>query len=381
MERTIISFDYAIKNVLRDKANFDILSGFLTELLEKNVTVQEVLESEINPTIPATIDKKTGKTGKVRNVRNTGKVSRIDLKAKIDDGELAVFEIQYLDKVDFMGKILFNACKAVVEQIKIGKKYDIKKVYSINISYYGLNAEDEYVFTANLKEFKGIHYDEVIPFSQNLDPRGAPKHIHPEYFLILPYNFENEEERQMKNKNRKRDFVPKKPSKSKFDEWVYVLKNSVVKSEFTAAGIQAAGEKLDMLNMTPQQKAEYEAELIALADRKSEMQTAELKGEKRGEKRGEKKGEAKGLKKGLKKGETIGMQKGEAIGMQKGEAIGLEKGEAIGLEKGEAIGLEKEKKETIIRGHNNGLSIDTIAKITDLSNEQILKILKENGLI
>jgi len=156
----------------------------------------------------------------------------------------------------------------------------------------------------------------------------------------------------MKNINRKRDFVPKKPSKSKFDEWVYVLKNSVVKSEFTAAGIQAAGEKLDMLKMTPQQKAEYEAELIALADRKSEMQTAELKGEKRGEK----KGEAKGLKKGLKKGEAIGMQKGEAIG------------------------LEKEKKETIIRCHNNGLAIDIIATITDLSNEQILKILKQNKL-
>ena len=51
MERPIISFDYAIKDILRDKANFDILSGFLTELLEKHVTVQKVLESEGNTTI------------------------------------------------------------------------------------------------------------------------------------------------------------------------------------------------------------------------------------------------------------------------------------------------------------------------------------------
>ena len=69
MERPIISFDYAIKDILRDKANFDILSGFLTELLEKPVTVQEVLESEGNPAL-----------------------SRLDLKAKIDDGERAYYE-------------------------------------------------------------------------------------------------------------------------------------------------------------------------------------------------------------------------------------------------------------------------------------------------
>ena len=326
MERTIISFDYAIKGVLRDKANFDILSGFLSELLEKPVIVTEVLESEGSPTIPAPIETKKGKTGKVRNVRQTGKITRLDLKARIDNGELAVFEIQYLDKVDFMGKILFNACKAVVEQINTGKKFDIKKVYSINISYYELGAEDEYVFTANINEFKGIHYDEVIPFSQKIDPSAdAPIGIHPEYFLILPNNFEEEDERIRNNKHRSRAFVPKKPSKSKFDEWVYVLKNSVVKSEFTAAGIQAAGEKLDMMKMTPQEKAEYEAELIAQAARITEIQTAKMEGEEKGR--------------------------------------------------------IDEKIEAAIRGHNNGFSIDAIAKFTDLTTDQVTEILNNNELI
>ena len=354
MERTIISFDYAIKDILRDKANFDILSGFLTELLEKQVTVMEVLESEVNPTVPASIEGKAGKTGKIKKVRKTGKVSRMDLKAKIDDDEIAVFEIQYFDKVDFMGKILFNACKTVVEQIKIGMKFDIKKVYSINISYYGLDAEDEYVFTANLNEFRGIHYDEVIPFSQKLDPNSdAPKDIHPEYFLILPNNFEEEDERKRKNKNRKKDFVPKKPTKSKFDEWVYVLKNSVVKSEFTAAGIQAAGKKLSILKMTPQQKAAYEAELMAMAAQKSELQTAEMKGE----------------------------AKGEVKGVAKGLAKGLAEGKEIGRAEGKEFGVQKEKVDTVIRGRIKGLSIDTIADVTDLTPEQIIKILKENGLM
>jgi predicted transposase/invertase (TIGR01784 family) len=122
MEREIISFDYAIKDILRDKANFDILSGFLTEMLKKPVNVEEILESEGNVSDPGS------------------KVNRLDLKAKIDDGEIAVFEIQYFDYIDFLGKVLFNACKAVVEQVSSGKLFDVKKVYSINIAYFNKRA-------------------------------------------------------------------------------------------------------------------------------------------------------------------------------------------------------------------------------------------------
>jgi len=247
MERTIISFDYAIKDILRDKANFDILSGFLTELLCKPVSVQEILESEGNPGKPK------------------GKTNRLDLKAKIDDGELAVFEIQYQDQIDFIGKVLFNTCKAVVEQVSSGKPFDVKKVYSINIAYDEIGANKEYVFVARLNEFKGTHFDETIPFAQNLDPlsKGVRRDIHPEYFLILPYKFDEK-------------------IRSKFDEWVYVLKKSSVKSDFTAAGIQAAGEKLDVLKMTPEERAEYERVQQELINQKTQMLTAEIKGVEKG---------------------------------------------------------------------------------------------------
>jgi predicted transposase/invertase (TIGR01784 family) len=327
MEREIISFDYAIKNILRDKANFDILSGFLTELLNKPVSVQEILESEGNT---STID---------------GKVNRLDLKAKIDGGEIAVFEIQFFDQIDFLGKVLFNACKAVVEQVPSGDLFDIKKVYSINIAYYGMSAKKEYFFVANLTEFKGVNFDEVIPFSQNLDPRSkVRKDIHPEYFLILPKKF-NETNEKMKEASR-----------NKFDEWVYVLKHSSVKNDFTAAGIQAAGEKLDVMKMTPEQRAEYERNKITDMSQKSQLYTAELKGEKRG------------------------LKEGKKLGLEKGEKLGLEKGEKLGLEKGEKLGLEKEKEQTVIRGFHNRLSIDIIAEISALSPVHVLKILQKNGL-
>ena len=45
---TLIRFDWAIKKLLRDKANFGILEGFLSELLGYDVFIIEVLESESN---------------------------------------------------------------------------------------------------------------------------------------------------------------------------------------------------------------------------------------------------------------------------------------------------------------------------------------------
>ena len=35
-ENKLVRFDWAMKNILRDKANFDILEGFLAALLDDN---------------------------------------------------------------------------------------------------------------------------------------------------------------------------------------------------------------------------------------------------------------------------------------------------------------------------------------------------------
>ena len=34
-DRTLVSFDWAMKRILRDKANFDVLNGFLSTLLNE----------------------------------------------------------------------------------------------------------------------------------------------------------------------------------------------------------------------------------------------------------------------------------------------------------------------------------------------------------
>lgn len=47
-KRKLISFDWAMKKLLRSKANFEILEGFLSELLKEDIRIQEILESEGN---------------------------------------------------------------------------------------------------------------------------------------------------------------------------------------------------------------------------------------------------------------------------------------------------------------------------------------------
>jgi len=44
MSRKLISFDWAIKKILRSKANFGILEGFLSELLFTDIQIVDILE-------------------------------------------------------------------------------------------------------------------------------------------------------------------------------------------------------------------------------------------------------------------------------------------------------------------------------------------------
>lgn len=48
MSKKLIRFDWAIKRLLRNKANFVVLEGFLSELLFENIIIEKILESESN---------------------------------------------------------------------------------------------------------------------------------------------------------------------------------------------------------------------------------------------------------------------------------------------------------------------------------------------
>ena len=46
--KSLIRFDWAMKRLLRNKANFGILEGFLSELLKEDIKIENIIESESN---------------------------------------------------------------------------------------------------------------------------------------------------------------------------------------------------------------------------------------------------------------------------------------------------------------------------------------------
>lgn len=70
MGRKYISFDWALKRLLRDKANFDVLEGFVSTLLGDKIKIHRLLESESNKD------------------REEVKMNRVDILAENTKGEL-----------------------------------------------------------------------------------------------------------------------------------------------------------------------------------------------------------------------------------------------------------------------------------------------------
>jgi len=52
--RKFVSFDWALKRLLRSKANYEVLEGFLSELLKEDIEILEIFESEVTETVPGT---------------------------------------------------------------------------------------------------------------------------------------------------------------------------------------------------------------------------------------------------------------------------------------------------------------------------------------
>ncbi len=46
MGKKLVRFDWAIKRLLRNKANFVVLEGFLSELLFDDIKIEQILESD-----------------------------------------------------------------------------------------------------------------------------------------------------------------------------------------------------------------------------------------------------------------------------------------------------------------------------------------------
>ena len=199
--RRLISFDWALKRLLRSKANFGILEGFLSELLRDDIKIVEVLESETN---------KEGATDKH---------NRVDLKVRNARDELLLIEVQYEREWDYLQRILFATSKTLVEHLNEGEPYAaVPKVISVNILYFDLGEGEDYVYVGRTS-FRGLHNEDALalsPQQQALFPeRTEAGELFPEYYLIKVNQFDD-------------------TARDRLDEWIYFLKNEEIKDEIAS---------------------------------------------------------------------------------------------------------------------------------------------------
>ncbi len=310
----LIRFDWAIKRLLRHKANFGILEGFLSVLLKEDITIRQILDSESN------------------KEKANDKYNRVDILVEDSKGELIIIEVQNSKEYDYFHRILFGTSKVITEHISEGEPYSIvKKVISITIAYFDLGQGEDYVYHG-INIFKGIHKGDILSLAdrqKELYRRDEVHQIFPEYWLLKVGQFDD-------------------TIQDKLDEWIYFLKNGKVQDDFTAKGLNEAKERLNEMKLSEDDRKAYNSYLKRLRDIASEEYNKRIEVQELIEER-------------------------EKISIEKGEKIGIEKGEKIGIEKG----IEEQLNKNIIGLYKMGLPKEKIAEGLETTLEKVEKAIKE----
>lgn len=247
MGKKLIRFDWAVKKLLRNKANFVVLEGFLSELLFDNIKIQKILESEGN------------------QETDDDKYNRVDILTQNAKNELVIIEIQNTYEIDYFHRMVYGTSKALAEHLSLGQAYsETKKVISINVVYFDLGQGKDYVYKGKTY-FEGLHEKDTLQLSTQQKQAFTKKEvsdIFPEYYLIKVNQFND-------------------IAKDTLDEWIYFLKNSEVKDEFKAKGLAEAKEVLDIMRLDKEQQYGYNRYLDYLHLKASEVLSLQAEAEEK----------------------------------------------------------------------------------------------------
>ena len=262
-----IRFDWAIKRLLRQKANFGVLEGFLTVFIGEPIKIVDILESEGN------------------QQAEDDKFNRVDIKAKNSKGDIIIVEIQNTSELYYLERVLYGVAKAITEHINLGNTYkEVKKVYSISILYFDLGKGSDYIYVGQ-NNFVGLHTkDNLIISTKEKDTivRKSPAEIFPTYMLVRVNEFN-------------------KVAVSPIEEWVDYLKNGVIKPDTTAPGLQEAREKLRYYSMSDAERHAYDEHVNAIMIQNDVLGNAKLEGRAEGRAEGRTEGRTEAKKELVKK--------------------------------------------------------------------------------
>ena len=234
-----IRFDWAVKKILRSKANFGILEGFLSELFLEDVKIKSLLSEEGN--------KET----------EDDKSNRVDILIENSKGEIIIVEIQNTREIDYLFRVLYGTSKAITEYMKEGSPYAmVKKIITISVVYFNFGQGKDYLYKGETK-FEGINQHDIFELSDEqraLFSKETVSDIFPFHYLIRVNQFDD-------------------VAKNTIDEWIYFFKNSEIPDNFSAKGLAEAREKLKTIKMSAKQMADYSRYLERLSSDASIAQT------------------------------------------------------------------------------------------------------------
>ena len=218
-----IRFDWAMKCLLRNKANFSVLEGLLTTLLGENITIRDLLESESN------------------QEEEFDKYNRVDMLAVNSRGELILIEVQNNNEYAYFQRMLFGTSKLVTQYINRGESYEkVRKVYSVNIVYFSLGHGKDFVYHGKT-EFRGIHENDLLeltPFQRQTFNVDEVSQLYPEYYILKVNDFN-------------------KVAKTPLEEWIYYLNTGNISDTAHAPGLAEIRERLKVDNMTQGERDAY----------------------------------------------------------------------------------------------------------------------------
>lgn len=270
-ENRLIRFDWAIKNIFKKGKSLDVLEGFLSDLLQKNITSIQLCDSE------STKDHADDKS------------NRVDVHVTTKEGEKIIIEVQSYSEWDYFSRILYGTSKTITTHMHQGISYrEVPNVISISICYFGVGSGKDYIYKGSTN-FVGQHFGDILDLNdaekeQYLGKAKNLSQIYPTYYIIKVDKF----------KEVVQDII---------DEWIYFFKTEKIKEDFRSKSIRVAAKHLNYLKLSKDDRKEYDIfqENLMLEKSLAESKEAEFRVMTR---QIEKDAEEKGMKKGIEKGKS-----------------------------------------------------------------------------
>ena len=247
------------------------------------------------------------------------KVIIYDILCEDEDGTKFIVEIQNQYQDYFLDRALYYLCRMIDEQGLRGSawNYEIYPVYGI----FFLNFK-----IAPLTKFR----TDVILADRETGRMVNSKMRH--IYLSLPYFTKREEE-----------------CETDFDRWMYLLKNMDSFEKIPEYAPKSVFGKIlevaDVASLNEEERWEYDQALKHYRDYNNTLHTS--------------------------------YRQGKEEGYAEGRSEGLSEGEAIGLTKGKEEGKSEATRQMLCNMQAMGMDMATMAQITKLSEEEIVKLLQK----